>query len=197
MFSTKVALSISTSLGAAQRESTLAPFPRPDQRADDQHFRLYQDLSAKPLTDLMQNVTLDLYAYPDPAALRCANSLLHCFSDPTIPRIRCTVFLWPDSDQFLSQVSFLDSLGKLAGFRTVLLIHFGEMNIIQGPTFKTLDEYLSVTLGPGEPSFGVHDWRFKRCHCLTYHPGRHACGVQGKEITDRGVLSTMVSMFLD
>ena len=123
----------------------------------------------------MQNVTLDLQdlapeRYPE--ALRSANSFLHCFSDPAIPRLRCTIFLWPDSDKFLSEVSFLDSLGKLTAFNTVIVIHCGGMHSVKGPTSKSLDEYLSVTLGPGEYSFKVHDWRFKRSHHLTYHPRR-------------------------
>lgn len=130
----------------------------------------------------MQNVTLELYAYPVAKALQCANSLLHCFLDPAIPRKRCTVF--HESDLFFSQVSFLDSLGKLTAFKTVVLIHDGGVHSVQGPTSKTLDEYLSVMLGPEEPSFEVHDWRFGRSHHLTYHPRRHADRMKRKEITD-------------
>ena len=137
----------------------------------------------------MPNVALDLQeirayvpSYPD--ALRSANSFLHRFSDPAIPRVRCTIFLWPTSDKFLSEVSFLDSLGKLTAFKTVVLKHFGRMHSVQGPTSKTLDEYLSVTLGPGELTFEVHDWRLRRSHCLTYHPRGRAGGMKGKEVTD-------------
>lgn len=151
--------------------------PSPHLRSDIRKFRLYQDLSTKPLTSLMQNVTLDLegassYCYPDPETLRFAHSFLHRFSDPTIPRVRCTLFLWPNSDQSLSRVSFLDSLSKLTAFKTVVVIHSGGMHSVQGPTSKTRDEYLSVMLGPAEHSFEVHGWRFGRSHYLTYHPRR-------------------------
>lgn len=188
-FSTITALSAPTFLWIPHSESIFSPFTCPDHDSDIQRCRLYQDLRAKSLTDFMQNVTLDLedltpYGYPDyPESLRSANSFLKCFSDPAIPRVRCTVFLWPNSNKFLSEVSFLDSLGKLTTFKTIILTHCGGMHSVRGPTSKSLDEYLSVMLGPAQHSFEVHDWRFERTHRLIYHPRRHASGMTGKETT--------------
>ncbi len=138
----------------------------------------------------MQNVTFNLQnpGFRYPIALRSANSFLHCFSDPVIPRLRCTIFIWPKSGQILSEIPFLDSLGKLTTFKTVVLKHFGRrlgsrVHSVQGSTSKTLVEYLCMMLGPGEYSFEVHDLRFGPSHCLTYHPRQHVYRMKGNEIT--------------
>ncbi len=138
----------------------------------------------------MQNVTFDLQR-PDsgyPEALRSANSFLHCFSDPMIPRLRCTIFIWLECDQILSESSFLDSFGKLTAFKTVVLKHFGpklgsRMHSVHGSTSKTVDEYLHMMLGAGEYSSGVHDSIFGPSHCLTHHPRQHVYRMKGPEIT--------------
>ena len=135
----------------------------------------------------MQNVTLELQdsvhsSYPE--ALRSATSFLRRFSEPAIPRARCTIFLRPRSDKFLSEVSFLDSLGKLTAFKTVALELCGRMDSVQERTSEKLDAYLSVMLGPGELSFEMGDWRFGQLHRLTYHPCRRAHGMKGKENTN-------------
>ena len=94
--------------------------------------------------------------------------------------------MWLISDQILSEISFLDLLGKLIAFKTVVLKHFGpklesRLHSVQGSTSKTLDEYLRMMLGPGEYSFEVHDRRFGPSHCLTYHPRQHVYRMKGNE----------------
>ena len=138
----------------------------------------------------MQNVTLHLErpgtGYPE--ALRFAKSFLHCFSEPMIPRLRCTIFIWRQYDEILSETSFLDSFGKLTTFKTVVLKHFGpklgsRMHSVKGSTSKTPDEYIRMMLGPGAYSHEVHDQRFGKSHCLTYHPRQHAYRMKSNDTT--------------
>ncbi len=189
-FFTKPEFFASGFLLATHREPTFPSFSCLGHRSDVRRFSLYNDLSTKPLTDLMQNVTFDIER-PDcsyPEVLRSANSFLHRFSNHMIPRLRCTIFIWLDCDDILSDIWFLDLFGKLTAFKTVVLKHFGlklgsRMNSVQGSTSKTVDEYLSMILGPGEYISEVHDSRFGPSHCLTYHPRQHVYSMKGPEIT--------------
>ena len=147
--------------------------------------RLYQDLSKRPLANVMQRITVQvdiLSIYPKTtrlAILQSTTSLLHLFSGPTIPRAHCaiTILFAKDANPLL-EASFLKALGELTGFKTVALklacLRNGRVDLRkkQLATYKSIDEYLTVMLGPGEAGNLDEDGAY---HRLTYHPrGRPA-----------------------
>lgn len=81
------------------------------------------------------------------------------------------------SSDFLVDASFLDALGKLAGFKTVAvtltvqLYAEGVNPELKSSNYYKLDEYLKVMLGAGEAGKFDETGRY----CLFYHPrGRAA-----------------------
>lgn len=132
----------------------------------------------------MQRITIQLdilsfYPKNRLAILQSTSSLLRLFSGPTIPRADCaiTILFAKDANPLL-EGSFLKVLGELAGFKTVALklafLTNGRNNLrkVMLPTYETMDEYLTVMLGPGEAGDLDEDGAY---HRLTYHPrGRPA-----------------------
>ena len=80
------------------------------------------------------------------------------------------------SSNFLLEASFLDALGKLTGFKTVVVTLTvqvwaeGVNPELKTSNYHRLDEYLKVMLGGGEA--GKFDKAGR--YCLTYHPLGHA-----------------------
>ena len=109
--------------------------------------------------------------------LQFATSMLEFYSGSSILRSTLVINIrLMGSTDFLLEASFLDALGKLTGFKTVVVTLTVQL-WAEGlnPELKTsnyyrLDEYLKVMLGAGEA--GKFDKAGR--YCLTYHPRGHA-----------------------
>lgn len=132
----------------------------------------------------MQNIVIQLdmltkCPQSNNTTLQSTTSTLHFFSGPGIDRTVCVVQVhFAMSANFLLEASFLDALGKLTAFKTVVVrLQFMDadeetVRRFKPSTYKTLGEYLKVTLGVEEAGKFDEDG----CYCLTYHPlERAAC----------------------
>lgn len=147
-------------------------------------FRLYQDLSKRPVANLMHNITINLdiltgCVETKLSSIHPTTALLRSFSGSTVPRARCTIaILFTNDAGFLLDASFLDTLGKLTGFQIMDLKMAFVNDDLDGiyevslPTYETLSGYLEGKLGAGDGGGFDGDGYYR----LRYHPrGRGMC----------------------
>ena len=106
--------------------------------------------------------------------LQSTISTLKLLGGSSVPRSTLVInILSVNSNDFLLEASFFDALGKLTGFKTVVVRLRTVRLKFKNSNYDMLDEYLKVMLGGGEAAKLDEAGR----HCLTYHPrGRAACG---------------------
>lgn len=142
---------------------------------------LGHDLTKRSAATLMQNIFIQLdmltsSPQSNDTTLQSTTSILRFSGGAIIPRTNCIIQVQFDVfSDFLLEASFLDALGKLTGFKTViveLMLINGSVGRLKSSTYRTLDEYLSVMLGAGEAEELDEDGYYR----MTYHPrGRTAC----------------------